>query len=249
MTRLLRWLLLPPGCFLWLLILAWWLFPRRPKWARRLVLVNVVLLYALSTGPVSQALLNGLDVAPPLTPERARQAGAQVIVCLGAGGNDFQPELGFGGLSSEGLDRTYYAVFLHGCTGLPIVFSGGGWEGHAMADHMRLAALQMGVAPEFLEAEGESHNTWENAQKTQAWLQRGGRRRILLVTDRWHMRRALYCFQHTDLQVVPAPYGCDLPTPLDRGLIQLLPTRPGLAGSTRVLEEWLGNVFYRLRYR
>ena len=71
-----------------------------------------------------------------------------------------------------------------------------------------------------------------------------GVKRIVLVTDAWHSRRAAIEFRLSGLDVVTAPTGI-LGTP-PFSLYQLVPNVEGLQYSHVALREMLGVVWYEL---
>ena len=84
----------------------------------------------------------------------------------------------------------------------------------------------------------QSRDTAENAANLHALLARDGVQRIALVTQAWHMPRALQAFERAGFTVTPAPTGFGLPQ--QRSLLEWLPTARGLQSSREVLREWLG---------
>jgi uncharacterized SAM-binding protein YcdF (DUF218 family) len=88
----------------------------------------------------------------------------------------------------------------------PIVLSGGNAEaGLSEAVIMRGLALEQGVAADRIFLEDRSRNTFENAVYTGRLMMDNGWRRIVIVTDAWHMRRALYVFRHIGLNASGDP--------------------------------------------
>lgn len=83
---------------------------------------------------------------------------------------------------------------------------------YSEAEHMRLAALELGVAEEHIIMENSSQNTVENILYALIELQRNfwlnKVRRVLLVTTTYHMRRSLsiarYLFPE-HIVIVPCP--------------------------------------------
>ncbi len=75
----------------------------------------------------------------------------------------------------------------------------------AEARVMQALALAAGVGEDCLILEERSRNTAENARFCAPLCQERGWRQLLLVTDGWHMRRALYCFRRVGLSPVAAP--------------------------------------------
>ena len=70
---------------------------------------------------------------------------------------------------------------------------------------MRTLALDLGVPAERIELEERSRNTFENALYTAVILRRRGWRRVAVVTDAFHMPRALYVFRRLGLDAVGEP--------------------------------------------
>ncbi len=86
-------------------------------------------------------------------------------------------------------------------------------------------------------SEGASRDTRENAINLRPLLQQGGISRIALVTDAWHMPRAVMEFERAGFEVTPAPTG--FIATRERPLLEWLPSAHGLSSSRQVLREWL----------
>ena len=102
-----------------------------------------------------------------------------------------------------------------------------------------------GLVPRWQET--ESRNTYENAVFSSRLLLGAGVKHIYLVTHVLHMQRARAVFAATGLEVIQAPVGVYDPErhwpPED-----LIPSAHGLAGSTAVIYELLGRIWYRIHY-
>ncbi len=91
---------------------------------------------------------------------------------------------------------------------MPILTSGGlhygtpPSEAKMMADSLR---DDFGVA--CAGRKGRSRTTWENAQFSAEVLLPQGIKRVVVVTQAWHMPRAVWSFQQAGFEVVPAPVG------------------------------------------
>lgn len=110
-----------------------------------------------------------------------------VAVVLGAA-------IGPDGTASPALLRridTAVSLFRQGRVGC-LLMSGGGTPSEASL--MRARALAAGLPGTALLLEERSRSTLENAQFCKPIIEERAWRRLLLVTDRYHLRRALYTF-------------------------------------------------------
>jgi uncharacterized SAM-binding protein YcdF (DUF218 family) len=73
-----------------------------------------------------------------------------------------------------------------------------------------------------------------------------GAHKVLLVTDAWHLPRAVACFRKQGVEVVPAgsAYRC---LSLDWNGATLVPSAEALEATCRAGREWLSLAYYRLR--
>lgn len=81
----------------------------------------------------------------------------------------------------------------------------------AEAEVMRALAIELGVPPERIVVEDRARNTFENAVYSGRIFRERGWRRLAVVTDAFHMPRALFVFRRLGLPVlgdpVPGRYG------------------------------------------
>jgi uncharacterized SAM-binding protein YcdF (DUF218 family) len=106
------------------------------------------------------------------------------------------------------LERVRYAARLAKASGLPLLISGGLHYGAPPSEAALMAdvlARDYGVRVRW--QEGLSRTTWENATFSAEILQKEGIKRVLLVTQAWHMPRARGCFEQVGVQVLSAPMG------------------------------------------
>ncbi|MDA8052240.1 MAG: YdcF family protein [Rhodospirillales bacterium] len=190
--------------------------------------------------PLLVSLEHGLPLAPPA------RAPPQAIVILGAdvshgaGPNPF----GVGPLT---LERLAAGSALYRRVHLPILVTGGKpYPGNdpSLARRMAKVLVQNFRVPVTWE-ERRSANTWQNAAFSAPILARQGIRSIYLVTHAWHMRRAIYCFRHFGLSVTAAPVRLDF---ISFDVSQLAPSISGWEDSYYAFHEWIGLVWYHLRY-
>ncbi|HLL10749.1 MAG TPA: YdcF family protein [Rubrivivax sp.] len=191
-------LLLPPVPFLVLILLGARLMFRRRALAWLLVLLGVAGIWFASTDVAARGLRNWL-----LPPTRAlsnseivelRRAPKTAIVVLGGGKRDLAPEYGVSSLKPSSMERLRYGLWLARETGLPVAFTGGighdSKPGTSEAEiAARIADREFGRPLRWVES--EARDTRENAIKTMALLQPQGIEHVVLVTEAYHMPRAL----------------------------------------------------------
>lgn len=244
MSGLVEKLLLPPGLLLLLGLAALLCWRRRA--ARLLLALGLLLLYGLSAPLPSWPLVRSLQWQPPLTPEAARAAEAQVIVVLGGARALDAPDYGGDTVSASTLLRLRYAAWVHRWTGLPVVPVGGAPNGRGtpLGIMMRdVLADEFGVP--VLAHEQRSRNTYENGTLAAELLEPLGIRRIILVTETIHMRRSVRVFQHAGFEVVPAPTVYTAPS---ISLYAFTPNPDTFHESCAALRELLAGWWYRWRY-
>lgn len=126
-------------------------------------------------------------------------------------------------------------------TELRLVMSGlGNVEGHCEADVMAEMARAAGVPFDDIIIESRSRNTFENIRYSKAVLSVYRLKWIMLVTDDWHMKRALMCCRHLDLPVSPEP----LPTALSTvtGISHRLREIPARMKYRFMLPRWCADI-------
>jgi uncharacterized SAM-binding protein YcdF (DUF218 family) len=244
-------LLLPPGIFLLFLLFAWWLRKSRPGIARLLFIVGLGGLWAMSLPIVVEWSAKGIESIPPLPQSDWANLAqrADAIVVLGSGRERNDPSWGGDIPTGTALERMRYAARLSKASGLPILVTGGLHYGEPpseaaiMADSLR---DDFGVTVRW--QEGESRTTWENATMSAAMLLPQGVKRVILVTQAWHMPRSVWSFEKAGLSVVPAPVGF-LSKDNARPFGGWSPEARAVWQNGQLLNEAAGLVAYPLFYR
>lgn len=203
-------LLLPPGILFLLLLLAWWWRRSRPRLAFACFALGLGGLWLMSLPAVVEHAARSLEQVPPLP--RAQWASlaqqADVIVVLGNGRERHSPTWGTDAPTALGLERLQLAARLAKESGLPVLVSGGlhygepPSEARIMGDTLR---DDFGVTVRWLEE--QSRTTWENATLSAEQLLPLGLKRVVLVTQAWHMPRAQWSFEQAGFTVTGAPVG------------------------------------------
>lgn len=241
-------LLTPPGIVLVPLALGLLLMIRGYRTGYVLITGASLLLCALSLPVTAQTLMHGLETSPALRVPRSGADTPQAIVVL-AGGR-FRRALEYGGadvVSGATLLRLRYAARLYRETHLPLLVSGGSVFGHSAPEALLMRHTlrrDFGVPVRWVET--RSRNTLQNARYSALLLRQYGIQRIYLVTQAWHMPRALRAFRSTGLQVVAAPTGFVRRPSAGAHWLAWLPSAHALADNARVFHEYLGMLWYRL---
>lgn len=235
-------LILPPGVLIALLIVGWLLTVRRHRGGIPVLLAGIALLWILSTPLVGGALLNAVSLDATAFASENEPAA---IVVLGGTFDDTEEGGAPGPLTLERLAR---AAALHRESGFPILVSAGKIK-HLEENGATIMARSLrdvfGLKASWQET--ASTNTYDNALETARILQKSQIDRALVVTQSWHLRRAMYAFKETQLDAIPvAANGTSGVRKLK--LRDLLPTLAGLEASYYALYETLGLLWYKIRY-
>jgi len=221
-----------------LIALLWW------RMGIALVLASSLCLYAAATPALSSYLLHRIEAALPANPDLG---AAHAIIVLGGDvrrgdGGDIPDRLG--GLS---LERVVFAAQAHRRLHLPVVVSGGQAVGtHSSEAVLMKAALEADFAVPVAWNEDRSRTTWENALLTARLLLPEKITTVIIVSQAWHLPRALWAFERVGLQALPWPAPRTVPRIGEVG--DFLPSLTALHDSFYALHEMIGGVFYRLRY-
>jgi len=211
-----------------------------------IALVSLLCLYVFAMPFVSLRLLHGLEAQIPETSRSPDEAQAIVVLSgtIQHGDGDKVPdELGL--LSLERIERAAEIAKAHN---LPILVSGGeiGDSPISMAALMA-DTLQRDYGITARWQEDKSHTTFENAEYSAQILAQDNIHTVILVTQPWHMPRALWAFEHEGLDVIPMPtMRTYLQHPFDPGLF--LPDSQALTDSFYALHEMLGLIYYKLYF-
>jgi uncharacterized SAM-binding protein YcdF (DUF218 family) len=246
-------LVMPPVPFLVLMLIGARLFSRHRVRAWLLVLLGCLGIWATSAQVVAHGLTQWL--LPPtrsLSPNEVgdlKKAPRTAIVVLGGGHRDFAPEYGVSELTSRGVERLRYGLWLSRQTELPVLFSGG--RSHGALPGQSEAEIAARIAErDFARplkwTENESRDTRSNAFRSVALLKEQGIERVVVVTQGYHMPRALDNFRRAvaalapNMQIVSAPMGI---VPWTRpAVIDFLPTGSGYERVRLVLHEFVGRL-------
>ena len=235
-------LLVPPMSLVLVTLLGLLVQKRNRRAGYALTWLGGLSLLVLALPVVARSLLVSLEQDLPLTPNPDQPPKA--IVILGGDVQRAKDDAMYPGPLS--FVRIRSGASLARKTGLPILITGGRLRssdtpvGALMADSMR---QDFGIPVQWVEY--ESRDTWENAYLSAPILLEHGIHSIYLVTDAWHMRRALLAFAGTGIAVTAAPTHLDR-WPLDFAR-DFVPEVAAWQLSYFALHEWIGCAWYALR--
>ncbi|HTN12550.1 MAG TPA: YdcF family protein [Acetobacteraceae bacterium] len=240
-------LLIPPVNLVPLTVLGLLLRRRHPRIGRLLTVLGLLGLFAFSL-PITPALLmRGLEhgLAAP-----AGAAPPRAVVILSA-----SQSLGLSGSVINGVDadtltleRLRAGARLARAQALPILVTGGvPSPGRPSLGAVMARVLARDFATPTRWVEARSQNTWQNAEFSAAILREAGISSVYVVSNGWHLRRALIAFRHFGIAATPAPVRLEgWPEPWIDGLI---PTAESWHRSYWAMHEWIGCAVYWWRVR
>jgi uncharacterized SAM-binding protein YcdF (DUF218 family) len=236
--------LMPPTIFIAISLAAAIFALRCRRLGILLMLGSSLALYLSALPVVTTVMLLPLTV-PKADPAMLRRA--QAIVVLGAGlllGNGTDTPDAPDSLT---LERLAWAVRLYRLTNLPIAVTGG----HLMGSKTALGILMARELDQDFQVpvrwiDAAARTTFENAEFTAALLKASGCDTAVIVTNGWHLRRAIWSFERVGINAVPYPAG-----PISTRAVtwaDFLPSVSALHDNFYYAHELLGLAYYRLRY-
>lgn len=213
---------------------------QRLRLAKMCIISMILAVYLMCTPLMMQLIFAIIGRYPPLSIiQIQQQPQLQAIVVLGGGlyqGQEYNNHILAGTYT---LPRVHYGAYLAKAIKLPLAVSG--IEGQAMRDSL----LALGITTQF--TEDKSLDTHQNAQFSAQLLHAQGIKKIVLVTDAWHMSRSVLAFEQFGFTVLAAP------TEFPEGAFlkpqaMLQPSVMMFTANLRGLAEVLGHVKYRVRY-
>jgi uncharacterized SAM-binding protein YcdF (DUF218 family) len=237
--------IMPLGLGLVALCYLIWLIHRgRIRPARMLAIFLLGWMWLWSTPLWCDLLRGSLERAYPYkSPDSYPDADA--IVVLGGGvrgyaGSTF-PVIDL----NRASDRELFAAQLYKAgKARAIILSGGAdpiYRTGAAAVGMKIFLMNLGIPSRAIHLGTKSRNTVENAQEVVAMLKPMKGRKILLVTSALHMKRAVWLFSRSDLQVIPAPTDFEVMN-IPFSIHRILPDVEAFENSTRAYREYVGMV-------
>ncbi|KGQ70948.1 hypothetical protein OA57_01475 [Chelonobacter oris] len=247
LRKLLLNIALPPLSIILLLVLAMLCYRLNYKYlGNSIAIFTLIFFYLISTPLIAQYLHASLaSSSRRLTTEDYRQA--DLIVVLGGGVRESNQQVRNrqSSVTALPLERMRYAAHLYQQTGLPILVSGGSWSKNDAEADIMAQEFEQYFSITVTWRETESATTGENALYSRQLLDKTAEklRKIILVTNDWHMKRAKYLFEQQGFTVLPA--AVKRQTEQDIGIMSYVPQMAALMDSQIVIKEWIGYLAVR----
>jgi uncharacterized SAM-binding protein YcdF (DUF218 family) len=235
LKKLLTGIVMPPTGLALVILAGLALHRRFPRTGHALAGCGALALLALSLLPVSEALVR--FIAVPSAALDPSIPAPQAIVILSGDMRRLTREYG-DTVGPRTLERLRYGASLARAHAVPVLVSGGVTSGGTADAILMRDVLQQdfGVAVKWVES--TSRDTHENAVNSAAILIPAGIRRVWVVTDDFHMRRAIIECARAGLEPLAAPVSTIDST--RHGLIEWLPSAGALLESREALHEYAG---------
>lgn len=251
LKQFLKGLLLPPVPWLLalLVVLVFW----RRRWARTLLLITLLLVFALHSDQVSYVLRHRLESQYSALIDPTTAGDYDAIVVLTGGSTAATGLIPFPAIDQSMFRRLDEAWRLYQIRPKPIIISGGHVNPFtpAMGENKiaRDFLVRWGVPENDVIGEDQSRDTFESAVESAKLLKKHGWKRYLLVTSAIHMPRSMLVFAELVPEPVAAPgdfsVGTFELTPLD-----VFPREEAAQRVAGAISEYVGlaNYHWRLRF-
>lgn len=247
LTRVFELFFLPPGLFIFLLFLTL-ILVKNIRRIKRLIFLQIVLIYLLTIPVTSHYLYMYLETTPALTIKQIKQNKAEVIIVLAGGIKPYIREYHGSDVGYFTQLRLRYAAWLQKQTQLPVLVTGGVEKNEVTEAELMKKVLQQEYnidAPILIE--NKSQNTYENALFSREILQQHSFNQAYLVTNAFHMPRAMKVFQQQHVDVIPAPMNFNHNS-MDYLFGDFLPNSKSMWLNYLALHEIIGSIWYQVRY-
>jgi uncharacterized SAM-binding protein YcdF (DUF218 family) len=210
------------------------------------VLISSLLLLGFCTPFLSERLLDRVEEEIPGQSSDGFGSAQAIVVLEG------DMRYGSAGPQSDDvgsltLQRLRRAAELYRAHPLPVLMSGGPFARRKQSGAAIMARVfqsDYGITATWLEE--KSANTFENAAYSAAILKAHQITKVIIVTQSWHMPRAVWSFEHAG--IVPIPGATARIALKSFKWTDIMPDYASFSRSFFALHESIGLVYYRYRY-
>jgi len=242
------------ACLLLLITLVLW---KKPRLAKALIMVTLTLLFIGGNRYVASSVVRSLEWQYlPIEPMEPVDS----IVILGGGTEPAISPRQSIEVNTAGDRVIYGAMLARQFPDAKVIVSGGDIEfldtaSSTPAQDMAGLLEFMGVAKERILIQGNSQNTFEDAQLTCKMITENDFLNTLLVTSATHMPRSMTVFASAGCQVTAAPTDFTITDAawqrlwhpnVEEFFINMVPSYTNLSALTKSIKEYFGLWYYHL---
>lgn len=225
---------------------VFFLFGKRQKMGRGLVLLSFMGFFAFGLGPLGNILMQPLEDRFQ-TPEKVGQIDG-IIVLGGAIDTVVTNTRPLTSINTAAERVTVVAQLAREHPKAKVIHSGGEGlllgSGTSEAEGVLPLFLSFGIERERIVLEDQARNTWENATLTKEQLEPTEGQRWLLVTSAYHMPRSVGVFEAAGWTgIIPYPVDHRTRGPQDAGR-WFVGLAEGLKRTDVAVKEWIGLIAY-----
>ena len=242
--RLLQSLVSPPLNSILIMILGLFILLFLRKTGFTIIIVGILSLYIQSL-PLTAYILTKSRELPPLTISQIKANDAIVVIGGGINGNGFEYESGVN-VNCDTLIRLQYTAFLAKKYPKKLIITSGGYTGKFREGAVMKYALikSFGVKNPIL-VESDSRNTKENAEFVAKLLLAKNIHNIILVTEAFHMQRAVMLFKEYGLNPTPASTNYYSNINATTPTLSMIPSANAITQVSTIYHEMLGYFAYK----
>lgn len=216
----------------------------------RMLVRMMLLMWVISLPLPSSLMINTLEGKYRRVSYEADSLDAVVVL---GGGINADPVTGEITLTRDAMARCLKAAEVARSTDATVIVTGGvpsrdeslPSEALVMKDFL----IGIGFDPDRVLMEDKARSTHENAVEVVQIIRERGDGNVGIVSQGWHLKRSVACFEHEGLKVIPI--GCSWSA--DHGMVptyqQFLPRESCLYRSHRSVQEWIGIGWYAFKDR
>lgn len=241
--------LLPPGNVILTAFIGFGIYWHSRKTGYLLILISILMLWLASAPIVAYNLIDNLQnqygilKLTALNPQDLNTA----IVVLG-GGDAIRVEQNHKHtVSNATFNRIRYAAELQKKMNTPIIVSGGSDGSKDTEADLMANTLHDDFNITNVIKENKSKNTAEEGKLLSGLIKNYKFKKIILVTNAWHMPRSVYIFKRAGINVIPAPMGYEVYDHQYTAL-SFFPDIHALNTTCIVMHEWIGLLWYYFYY-
>jgi len=242
--RLLQALVFPPLNSILIMILGLLLLRFFRKAGFTILIIGILSLYIQSI-PLTAYVLTKSRELPPLEMTQLKANDAIVVIGGGVNGNGFEYESGIS-VNRNTLIRLQYTAYLAKKYPRKLIVTSGGYTGKFReGDVMKYILVNsFGVKNPIL-VENNSRNTDENAEFVAKLLLDKNIHNIILITEAYHMRRAMMLFKKYGLNPTAASTNYYSNINATTPTLSIIPNAGSIFQVSTMYHEILGYLIYK----